>query len=99
MVSPGNRSSPRLQGKPKKQISVVKMAQKVLAKKWGVLEEDEELENDKIKKYLHIYKKPLSEPEMEAIRTLSEVVEMKKKRKKHYGKKISRSRRIRRARG
>lgn len=86
MVSPGNRSSPRLPGKPKKQISVVKMAQQVLAKKWGVLEEDEELENDKIKKYLDIYKKPLSEPEMEAIRTLSEVVEMKKKRKKHYGK-------------
>lgn len=66
------------------------MAQQVLAK-WGILKEEEKLEKCKLKMYLDTYKKPLSEPEMEAIRTLSQVAEVKKKRKKHASKTGSKS--------
>lgn len=48
------RSSPRLREKPKKQHSTIKMAQQVLAKKLGILREEEELKTDTLQKYLDI---------------------------------------------
>lgn len=93
------RSSPRLMGKTKKQTSAVKLAQQVLAKKWGILEEDKELESCTLQKYLDIYKRPLSEPAIEAVRTLSEVVEAKKKRKKNSGKSASKPKKSKKPRG
>lgn len=76
------RSSPRLKNKMKKPKPAIKMAQEVLARKWGMLKNEEEMDNLTLQQYLDIYRKPLSCSAMAAIKTLSEVAELKKVKKK-----------------
>jgi hypothetical protein len=54
--------SPRFKNSSRKQKSAVKMAQEVLAKKWGILNIDNELEEITLQQYMNIYRKPLSQP-------------------------------------
>lgn len=77
------RSRARLKSIGRKQNSAIKMAQEVLAKNWGVmkLKTHQKLEIITMQQYLETYKKPLTEPTMEAIRKLSRGAELKKKRK------------------
>jgi hypothetical protein len=73
--------SPRIKQNNKKRKTTIKMAQEVLAKKWGILEVEEELEDITLQKYIDIYRKPLSQPSLMAIKQLTEVAEMKRKKK------------------
>lgn len=72
----------RSKNKMKKQRVVIKLAQEVLARKWGILAQDKELESITLQQYLDIYKKPLSISAMQAIKSLSEVAELAKKKKR-----------------
>jgi hypothetical protein len=74
------RCSPRIQSKIKK--PAIKLAQEVLAKKWGILNVEKEIEGLSLQQYLNIYKKPLSQPAIVAVKKLTEVAQMKKKKKK-----------------
>jgi hypothetical protein len=53
----------------------------VVAKKCGVTEKNQDLDNLTLQQYLEMYKQPLTEHSIEAITKLSEVVEGKKKKK------------------
>jgi hypothetical protein len=53
----------------------------MLAKKWGILEEEKGLEDITLQQYVDMYRKPLSQSAMMAIRKLTDVAAMKKKRK------------------
>jgi hypothetical protein len=57
------------------------LAQEVLAKKWEILDVEKEMEKPTLQQYIDIYKKPLSQPAIMAIKKLTEVAEMKKKKK------------------
>jgi hypothetical protein len=59
----------------------------VVARKCGIVGEDEELDKMTLRHYLNSYKSPLSEEEMEAIKKLSEITEEKKIKKKGKKKK------------
>jgi hypothetical protein len=62
---------------------MVKLAQDLLAKKCGIIEEEENLDAMTLQQYLDVYKKPLTEESVEAIHKLTEIaVENKKKKKK-----------------
>jgi hypothetical protein len=76
------RSSLRLKSINKKPKSIVKLAHDVLAKKWGILNVEEEMEDLTLQQHIDIYKKPLSQPAMAAVRKLTEIAMMKKKRMK-----------------
>jgi hypothetical protein len=77
------RKSPRLQKKNSSGKAITKLAQDLLAMKWGVLEEDETLDNLTLQQYLDMYKQPLTDQSMEAILQLTDVaVQKEKKRKK-----------------
>lgn len=81
-TQPVTRSSSCLKAKLNKKKPVINLAQEVLAKKWGITIEDEELNNLTLQQYLDIYRKPLSTSALQAIRTLTNVATMKKIKKK-----------------
>lgn len=78
------RSSPRLKNRNKQNKPVIAMAQEILAKKWGIMEHSQALDELTLKQYIDIYKKPLSVEAMAAISKLTEVA--KKKMSKLTGK-------------
>jgi hypothetical protein len=75
------RSSTRISGSIKKRKPSIKMAQEVLAKKWGVLDMEKDMEDLTLQQYINIYKKPFSQQSMAAVRELTQVAELKKKKK------------------
>jgi hypothetical protein len=93
-VSEGDqRQSPRLKAKKTKDKSILRLAQDLVAKKCGILQEDESLDNMTLNQYLEMYRKPLNEDSMQAIIKLTEVA--KEKQKKNKTKKEKRRRRLR----
>lgn len=76
------RESPRLKNKRVHGKTVVEMAQDLIAKKWGVVSDEEALDHLTLQQYIDIYKHPLSEEAMNAVITLTEVAAAKKKTKK-----------------
>jgi hypothetical protein len=76
------RKSPRLQAKNSSKKSMVKLAQDLLAKKCGIIDEEENLDAMTLQQYLDVYKKPLTEESVEAIHKLTEIAVQKKKKKK-----------------
>jgi hypothetical protein len=76
------RRSPQFKNNTRKHKSAIKLAQEVLAKKWGIIESDKELEELTLQQYFDLYRKPLSQPAMMAIKKLTVVAQMKKKQKK-----------------
>jgi hypothetical protein len=79
--------SPRLQQKASQGKSLMKKAQEVIAKKCGVLDEEQDMDNLTLQKYLNLYKQPMSDASLDAITTLSEAVQELKKKKKDKKKK------------
>jgi hypothetical protein len=81
-----------LKEKATKSKPIIKLTQELVAKKWGILKEDKDLDSMTLKQYLDMYKQPLNEESMEAIEKLTEVVvdkkskKDKKKKKKKKGK-------------
>jgi hypothetical protein len=73
------RKSHRLSGKGGKGKSVLKLAQDLVAKKCGIIQGEEALDEMTLQDYLNLYKVPLSKDSMEAIVKLTEVVKEKKK--------------------
>jgi sugar diacid utilization regulator len=67
--------------------SAQKLAQDLVAKKCGILQSDDSLEDTTLQDYLDMYKKPLSDDSMQAILQLTEVAVEKKKKKKTKDKK------------
>jgi site-specific recombinase XerC len=63
-----------------RQKSAVKMAQEVLAKKWGLLNSDRDLEEITLQQYMDLYKKLLSQLAVVVVHKLTKVTEMKKKK-------------------
>jgi hypothetical protein len=74
----GQRKSPRLKEKNNGGKTIVKLAQDLIAKKCGIIKEDETLD---------MYKKPLTEQTMDAIIKLTKVTDEKKKKKQKKEKK------------
>jgi hypothetical protein len=72
--SVNQRRSPRLKGKSGKGKTIIKMAHELIAKKWGILDEGEVIDNMTLQQYLDIYKQPLNEQSMDVIVKLIEVV-------------------------
>jgi hypothetical protein len=88
---PATLCSPRIKNCNKKRKPAIKLAQEVLAKKWGILNVEEEMEELILQQYIDIYRKPLSQSAMAAVRKLTEVAEMTTKKKlatKKKGSKI-----------
>jgi hypothetical protein len=81
------RQSPRLLEKTSKRKSIMKKAQELVARKCGILEEEQELDDMTLQKYLDMYKQPLNEESMQAIIKLTEVAGEKIKKKKKDKKK------------
>jgi hypothetical protein len=79
--------SPRLQNKEHNGKTIIKKAQELVARKCGILEEEDELDEMTLQQYLNMYKNPLNEEAMEAITKLSEVAVEKKIKKKDKKKK------------
>jgi hypothetical protein len=71
-----------LQAKNSSKKSMVKLAQDLLAKKCGIIDEEENLDAMTLQQYLDVYKKPLTEESVEAIHKLTEIAVQKKKKKK-----------------
>jgi hypothetical protein len=82
------RKSQRLKEKNDRGKPIIKMAQDLVAKKCGVIDEEKELDNMTLQSYIDMYKCPLSEDSMEAIKKLTEVASEKKKKKKSKQKEI-----------
>jgi hypothetical protein len=80
------RKSPMLKGNNREGKTITMLAQDLIAKKCGVISEEGTLEYLTLQQYLDLYKKPLSEPEMEAILELTEVAKEKKKKKRLHEK-------------
>lgn len=79
------KRSPRLKKKLSQNKPTVRLAQEVLAMKWGIIEHDKALEELTLQQYLDIYRKPLTPGAMDAIKKLSQVAQKKKTK----GKKLS----------
>jgi hypothetical protein len=79
--NPMQRKSPRFKEKNSQGKSILKLAQDLIAKKWGILGEAESLEQMTLQQYIDMYKEPLPENSMEAILKLTEVAEEKEKKK------------------
>jgi hypothetical protein len=77
-----SEKSPRLQQKNNSGKVVSKLAQELLAKKYGITSEDEGLDDLTLQQYLDLYKQPLSENSMKSILSLTEVAVDKGKKKK-----------------
>jgi hypothetical protein len=67
----------------------LRKALELVAKKCGIVVEDQELNNITLQQYLDIHKKPMAEESLDAIMKLSEVAEERKKKKKVSKRKIS----------
>jgi hypothetical protein len=65
------RCSPRFKNNTRKHKSAIKLAEEVIAKKWDIIEADNELEELTLQQYFDQYRKPLSQPAMMAIKKLS----------------------------
>jgi hypothetical protein len=76
------RKSPRLSAKSSKGKPVIKLAQDLIAKRCGIVPEEDTLEEITLQQYLDMHKKPLPDSSMLAILKLSEVITEKKKKKK-----------------
>jgi hypothetical protein len=83
----GQRKSPRLKEKNNGGKTIVKLAQDLIAKKCGIIKEDETLDNRTLQQYMDMYKKPLTEQTMDAIIKLTKVTYEKKKKKQKKEKK------------
>lgn len=75
------RKSPRLQAKLAKGKSVVKLVEELVARKCGILDEDQDMDNMTLRQYIAMYKKPLTKESTEAIMKLTEVAKKKKSKK------------------
>jgi hypothetical protein len=74
------RKSPRLQEKNREGKTITKLAHDLM-EKCHIISEEGTLEDLTLQLYLDLYKKPLFEPEMEAILELAEVTKEKKKKR------------------
>jgi hypothetical protein len=83
----GQRKSPRLKEKNNSGKTIVKLAQDLIAKKCGIIKEDETLDNRTLQQYMDMYKKPLTEQTMDTIIKLTKVTDEKKKKKQKKEKK------------
>jgi hypothetical protein len=92
------RKSPMLSGRINKGKSVVNLAQDLVARKCGIIQEEENLDDMTLKDYMNMYKKPLSKDSMGAILKLTEVAQEKKKKKNKIKKEKRRSRLLKLAR-
>jgi hypothetical protein len=59
--------------------SILKLAQDLVAKKCGIIQDDEVSDSKILQQYLDMYKEPLTEHSMQAILKLTEVAEGKQK--------------------
>jgi hypothetical protein len=75
------RESPRLKAKLNKDKSITKLAQDLVAKKCGVIQEEQSLDSMTLNQYLQLYKQPLSDDAMQAIVKLTDVAVQKKEKK------------------
>jgi hypothetical protein len=73
--------SPRIKEKRGSGKSVLKLAQDLVAKKCGLIRDDEALDEMTLNQYMQMYKKPLTKDSMSAIFKLTEVAQEKKKTK------------------
>jgi hypothetical protein len=83
---PATRRSPRLKEKKSNDKSISSLAQSLLAKKLGIVKQDDNMEEMTLQHYLDLYKQPLTEHSMEAIKGLTEVAMQKAKKKKKQKK-------------
>jgi hypothetical protein len=67
------RKIPRLSAKSSKGKYVLKLAQDLIAKKCGIVQDEDSLEETTLQQYLDMYKKPLPNSSMQAILKLPEV--------------------------
>jgi hypothetical protein len=74
------RKSPRLQEQRPKGKSVLKKAQELIARKCGIVEEDEDFDSMALQQYVEMYKQSLTKESMEAIEKLTEVTSDKQKK-------------------
>jgi hypothetical protein len=81
------RSSQRLKQKSNKGKSILKMAQDLVARKCGIVQEGQDLDDVTLQQYVDMYKQPLSDQSMEVIFQLTEVAKDKKMKKKGKSKK------------
>jgi hypothetical protein len=87
-VQPNQRKSLRLQGKGIKNKSIIQMAQDLVARKCGIIHDEEDLDNIILQQYLDMYKHPLNDESIEAISKLVAVASEVKKKKKKDKKKL-----------
>jgi hypothetical protein len=87
-VQPNQRKSPRLQGKGTKNKSIIQMAQDLVARKCGIIHDEEDLDNIILQQYLDMYKHPLNDESIEAISKLAAVANEDKKKKKKDKKRL-----------
>jgi hypothetical protein len=83
---PNTRKSPRFNQKNTKGKSMTKLAQDLVAKKCGIMREEESLDKLTLQHYLDLYKQPLLDQSMEVILKLTEVAAQKEKKKKKLRK-------------
>jgi predicted solute-binding protein len=76
------RSSPRFKSNAKKKKPAMQLAQEMLEKKWGILDADKDLEKITLQQYIDMYRKPLSQSAMSAVKKLTEVAEAKRKKRR-----------------
>lgn len=72
------RESPRLKAKLNKGKSVTLMAQEIIAKKCGILDEAHQLDTMTLQQYINMYKQPMTEDRMKAIEKPTEITVKKK---------------------
>ncbi|GJN32815.1 hypothetical protein PR202_gb21346 [Eleusine coracana subsp. coracana] len=73
------RKSPRLKTKLSDGKPVLKMAQEIVAKKCGVIKDNQKLEGKTLQQYINLYRRPLTTGSVQAILKLTEVAIKKKK--------------------
>jgi hypothetical protein len=80
------RQSPRLKAKNNDGNTISKMAQDVVAKKCGLLQQEENLDEMTLQRYIQMYNQPLTDTSMQAILQLTEVAVDKKSNQMKKGK-------------
>jgi hypothetical protein len=83
------RKSPKIKKKGSNGKTVIKLAHDLVAKKCGIMKEDEALDDMTRNQYLEMYKKPITKDSMAAIISLTEVIQDKKKDKNKKKQKIT----------
>ncbi|GJN16082.1 hypothetical protein PR202_gb03032 [Eleusine coracana subsp. coracana] len=73
------RKSPRLKTKLSDGKPMLKMVQEIVAKKCGVIKDNQKLEGMTLQQYINLYKRPLTTGSVQAILKLTEVASKKKK--------------------